>query len=146
MRKRLNRSRCSLIRTDSYGPKEPFLEGGVDWRHLANTAERSVSCGDAALTALCRTRAYGPTALYPLPCISLRARRPVAVGGKRRPIRLLSGAVPLYVPTVKLPRTTAYLRRHVPPDTCPLTRKQLLRTLLTGLRYRAGMAGRCLRW
>jgi len=70
MRKRMNRSICSLIRTDSYGPKEPFLEGGVHWRHLANTAEQSVSCGDAALTALCRTRAYGPTALDPLPCIS----------------------------------------------------------------------------
>jgi len=42
------------------------------------------------------------------PCISLSARLPVAVGSKCRPIRFLSVTVPLYAPTVKLPRRTAY--------------------------------------
>jgi len=42
------------------------------------------------------------------PCISLSARLPVAVGSKCRPIRFLSVPVPLYAPTVKLPRRTAY--------------------------------------
>ena len=35
--------------------------------------------------------------------------RPVAVGGKCKPIRLLSGAVRLHAPTVQLPQRTAYL-------------------------------------
>ena len=39
-----------------------------------------------------------------------------------RPIRLLSGAVPLYAPTVKLPWRTAYLCTHIFRDiTCDLT-------------------------
>jgi len=46
--------------------------------------------------------------------------RPVAVGGKCRPISLLSGAVPLYAPTVNLPCRTAYrISAHVYAETPP---------------------------
>ena len=75
--------------------------------------------------------------------------RPAAVGGKCRPIMLLSGALPLYASTVKLPRRTDYLisahayaetppvLRHLPlPNTCPLPRKQLSPKLLPRLCYR----------
>jgi len=65
------------------------------------------------LAISCTTRCYGPR---PSPCILPHALIshlvlgwPVAVGGECRPIGLLSGAVLLYAPTVKLPRRTAYL-------------------------------------
>ena len=46
----------------------------------------------------------------------------MAVGGQCRPIRLLSGAEPLYAPTVKMPRRTAYLspHTHLPTHHLPL--------------------------
>jgi len=90
----------------------------------------------------------GPTALDPLLVCPFALGRPVAVGGKCRPVRLLSGAVPLYAPTVKLPRRTVYMYlisahtyaetppvtlTFVPPRHLPLSRKQLSRTLLPGL-------------
>jgi len=44
----------------------------------------------------------------------------VGVGGQCRPIRLLSGAEPLYAPIVKMPRRTAYLSPHTHLPTHPL--------------------------
>jgi len=52
---------------------------------------------------------YRTMAIDPLLVSHFALGQPVAVGGKCRPIRLLSGAVPLYVPTVNLPWRTAYL-------------------------------------
>ena len=84
--------------------------------------------------------------------------RSVAMGGrpKCRPIRLLSGWIPLYAPTVscrggQLISTHAYAETphvigHLFPRHLPLPRKQLSRTLLPGLCYRLGTAGRCPRW
>jgi len=56
-------------------------------------------------------RFYLQTALDLLLVSRFALGRPVTVGGKCRPVpvRLLSGAVPLYAPTVELPRKTAYL-------------------------------------
>ena len=48
--------------------------------------------------------------------------QPVAVGGKCRPIRLLSRAVPLYAPTVNVQDSLSYLHTRVCQDTtCDLT-------------------------
>ena len=78
----------------------------------------------------------GPTTLDPLLVSRFALGWPVAVGGKCRPIWLLSWVIPPYA---KLLRKTAYLsshrrmpRRHLwfYVYTCPLPRKQLLRTLL----------------
>ena len=84
------------------------------------------------------TKAYSPR---PLLVSRLSRLAAVAVRSKCRPIRLLSGAVPLCAPTVKLPWRSAYLVSihaygetprviwHLPPSRhLPLTRKQLLRT------------------
>ena len=65
----------------------------------------------------------------------------MAVGSKCRPIRLLSGAVPLYAPTVKLPRQTRVCPDHLwsdilSPQHLLRPRKQLWQTLLSGLCYR----------
>ena len=87
---------------------------------------------------------YRTTAIDPLLVSRFALGRAVAVGGKCRPIRLLSGAVSLYASTVNLPWRTAYLHTRicrdticdltfVCPPTCPLPWKQLWQTLLPGL-------------
>jgi len=80
-----------------------------NWQLLLNPAYRRTHM----LAISCTTGCYGPR---PPPCILPHALvshfelgRPMAVGGKCRPIGLLSGAVLLYAATVKLPRRTTYL-------------------------------------
>jgi len=100
---------------------------------------------------------YRTTAIDPLLVSRFALGRPVAVGGKCRPIRLLSGAVTLYASTVNLPWRTAYLHTRVCRDTicdltfvCPPPPAPYLENSY-GRHYslvcvRVGMAGRCLLW
>jgi len=38
-----------ILGADSHGPDEPRVRRGAHWRHLSNTIEQLVRCGDAAL-------------------------------------------------------------------------------------------------
>ena len=98
----------------------------------------------------------GPTALDPLLVSPFALGRPVAVDGKCRPVRLLSGAVPLYAPTVKLPRRTVYMylisaHTYGDSDICPSptpapSPENSYRGHYSLVCVRIGMSGRCPRW
>jgi len=124
--------------------------------------------GTCRLTAKNRDRLRNPTLgnrvwatfNFFLPFISRFALgRLVAVGGKCRPIRLLSGAVALYAPTVKPPSRTGYLiSAHayaktprvirllpLPPTPAP-SPENSYRGHYSLVCVRVGTAGRCPRW
>ena len=88
----------------------------------------------------------GPTALDPLIVSRFVLGQPVAVGSNCRSIRLLSGAVPLYAATIKLPHRTAYLCTCVCRDsTCDLTFVSLTPAPSTENSYRGHYSLVCVR-